>query len=381
MDDYSNGWNETLQSESSKNNESLDVAPSEYEPLEKGRLQNASNKGNESSIASPRGTGCEAPPPSPYPSNESSKADLSEDEFGLNFEPDSDINQEIWESESVEDSERYGEPLRIRDIVRPESIASSWDIPSDDSRVGSQTPTWKDLERKYAAVKRSLRQASTTLESAESSERLKEGMSECEVRMAALTKNAFNIDSKIWDGLYWHEILACGRVANHVNNRDPGRDIEVLASVDHVEDVSALSGAETYFQPGEVLQAKRTVEYKPGGVCPYTSLCCHFHDASGRILTQQCPHPRLMQAGCCYDHETSKTFLENEQLGDCIIRTLLAASSTSQVSKESNRSAKEVFLILEDVLRITAIRDTEENKAEQLRLDRILRNRRWSFLE
>lgn len=374
VDDYASGSDETLKMECLENDESLKIHSVDDESPKKEHLESVSFKGNGSSTGCPRGTGCEAPPPSPHgfeAENESSKADLSEDEFGLDFEPDSDMDQAICESESLEENEPLAKSLRIRDIVRPESITSSWDIPSDESRIGSPTPTWKDLERKYATAERSISQASTVLESPESNERLRQGMSACEVAMAAVAKDAFNIDSKVWDGVYWHEILACGMAADSLNIPDLGKDIEIVAAVDHVEHVSTPSDLETYFQPGEILQTKRTVGYEPGGVCPYTSLCCHFHDAYGRILTLRCPHPRLMDSGCCHDHETSKSFIENEQLGNCIIRVLLAASPASQLFGEHEQSAEEALLILDDILRITTAQEAEENIVESLGLTEV----------
>lgn len=308
-----------------------------------------------------RRSGCRVPHPNQCPKakNESSLAMLSAGGFDLVFEPDSNMSEGIDNNESLEEREPLTASARIRDIIRPESVASSWFIPSNESREGSPFPTWMELERMLAPPSaslagRSLSQSSTAFGSTESVEQFKEDLdplieslskshschdsellSSAEAAIAEVTKNALNIDHFVWDGFFWNEIFSCGMTSNNVNPRDRDRDIEVVAAVDHVEHVSGLIGIGTWFQPGQLLQRDSTTEKLfSRGACPRASTCCHFHDASGRILTLQCAH------------DSGELFNENE------------------------RSLDEAYFDALDALMITAVQDTLDLLAESFNINK-----------
>ena len=84
----------------------------------------------------------------PGPGEDSSIAQLSDDEFGLDFEADPDVARSYLGSDVSQSSESLGGPLYIEDIVRPASVCHSWDLPSDDGSVFiGPTRTWIDLGR------------------------------------------------------------------------------------------------------------------------------------------------------------------------------------------------------------------------------------------
>ena len=261
-----------------------------------------------------------SPPPIPHPIGASIAA-LSADEFGLDFELDTNMSEDASKIGFADDQApmaAISKSIRIQDIVRPESVASSWYVPSEHSELGTPSSKNGDFKQSLGFLKvQTPSQASAVpIESCH--------LPENKETKAAVTANAF----------------------------------EVVAAVDHVEHVSAPTESETYFQSGELFQTIDKTDFEWGKTCPYKSLCCYFHKAAGRPVTNQRPPPRSSRVLC--SHSTGVLLPAGiEGLGDCIIRLDRPLGKAAISCKEIKQSTEDAFSTMEDILWTTASQETK----------------------